>query len=92
MKALKNDYIETQVAGIPCIAEITYYNHVEPWSGSAYTCPSDMDYYGYTDVEFQLRDRKGYVAKWLENKMSDKDKENIEQEIIEYMGSGLEDY
>jgi hypothetical protein len=42
---------------------------VPAWKGSAHTCPSSDDYYGYTEIEFELYDRKGYHAKWLEAKL-----------------------
>jgi len=45
------------------------------------TWDSADDYYGYTEMEWELLDRKGYPAKWLENKLTDDDIERIESEI-----------
>ena len=33
---------------------ITYYVVVPPWKGSAQTCDNDMDFYGYTDMEYDI--------------------------------------
>lgn len=42
-----------------------------------------MDCYGYTEVEFEVLDRRGYPAPWLERKLNSGDKNAIEQEIID---------
>jgi hypothetical protein len=42
-----------------------------------------MDYYGYHEVEFDVYDRRGYRAAWLERKMTDEDRARIETEILE---------
>ena len=75
--------LEPRISGIPCLVEMTYYVNVKPWKGSAHNCPSDLDYYGYTEVEFEVFDRKGYKAGWLENKLTSEDRERIELELIE---------
>ena len=77
--------IETRVAGIPCIAEVTHYFRQPPHRGSAHTCDSDQDYYGYTECEFDILDRRGRPAPWLERKATDADRESIEQEITEHI-------
>ena len=86
------DY-EITVCGIPCGVVIESFNDVPPWKGSASTCPSDVDYYGYVDIEWFLIDRKGYPAKWLERKM---DKEGlryeVEVEIIDLRKNDYEEY
>jgi len=71
----------TQIAGIPCQIEVTYWNHQEPLGRN---CDSDWDCYGYTDCEFDVLDRKGYKAPWLEAKMTDSDKERIITELEAY--------
>jgi hypothetical protein len=43
-----------------------------------------LDYYGYTESEWEVLDRKGYKAAWLERKLSSKDESRIESEIAEY--------
>ena len=48
---------------------------------------SDWDYYGYTEVEMDLLDRKGYPAAWLEKKLTDSDREELKNEAINYLRS-----
>ena len=76
------DLIEASIQGIPCLVHPTYVLVVPPWKGSAHTCPSDLDYYGYAEVEFDVYDRKGYPAAWLERKMDQDDREKIEDLIL----------
>ena len=74
--------IETRIQGIPCLVEMTSGSYQKPYSGSAYNCETDWDYYGgWSDVEYQVYDRRGRPAPWLEKKISPKD----DQEIIELL-------
>ena len=73
--------IDTKIQGIPCLVEVTTFINVEPWKGSPHTCPSSDDYYGYTEIEYDVLDRKGYRAKWLERKMTDRDVERVKEDI-----------
>jgi hypothetical protein len=76
--------IDTHIQGIPCQVEMTGGHYVKPWQGSAYNCPSDWDYYGgWFDVEFEIYDRKGYRAKWLEKKMTAADEQRIIEELTQ---------
>jgi hypothetical protein len=77
-----NYLMESNVDGIPCLIGIGYYNKVK---GNPYTWDSDMDYYGYEEMEWEVLDRKGYSAKWLEKKLTDNITNRIETEISEYM-------
>ena len=77
--------IETRVSGIPCIAKVTHFFRQAPHRGSAHTCDSDMDYYGYTECEFEILDRRGKPAAWLGRKVTDDDRQRIEQEITEQL-------
>ncbi len=81
----ENMEIETRVSGIPCIAKVTHFFRQAPHRGSAHTCDSDMDYYGYTECEFEILDRRGRPAAWLERKVTDDDRQRIEQEITEQL-------
>jgi hypothetical protein len=74
--------IETRVAGIPCIIGVTYFNSVR--GSYSYHAASDLDYYGYTECDFDVLDRRGRPAAWLERKMDDNMRSRIEQEIAEY--------
>lgn len=79
--------IESKIQGIPCLIEVTTFKSVKPWKGSPQTCPSSDDYYGYNEIEFEVLDRKGYKAAWLERKMTKEDKARIESEILEQGGN-----
>ena len=58
-----------------------------------YNAPSDWDYHGYTEIEFEVFDRKGYKASWLKRKMSEGDKAAIEEVILlDYAARQDDDY
>lgn len=79
----KRQTIESTVAGIPCLIEITYFTKVE----GSFRCsaPSDMDYYGYVESEWNVCDRRGRAAPWLERKLTNDDRSRIEAEIEAFM-------
>lgn len=86
----KQDYIAEipyRIQGIPCLIGVIHFYYQKPFRGSPHHCDSDWDYYGYTEVEYDILDRKGYYAKWLLNKLTPSDKENIEGEIKKYYTS-----
>lgn len=76
--------LDSEIDGIPCQIAVLEFEHVKPWRGPAYTAPSDLDYYGYVAMEWIVLDRKGYLAEWLADKLTDEDETRIEQEIIGY--------
>lgn len=75
--------IRTTIQGIPCIVEETHIYYTKPSFKPACLCDSPSEFYGDYEVEFDVFDRKGYRAAWLERKMTDKDRERIEQEILD---------
>ena len=77
--------IQTRVAGIPCLARATYHYHQAPHKGSAHTCDSDMDFYGYDDLAFDVLDQRGRPAPWLERKLTDADNSRIAGELLAAM-------
>lgn len=73
--------IETRISGIPCLVEADVYGSRGSYS---YNAASDWDYYGYVEVgELTIMDRRGRPAPWLEVKLTDKEIERIECELIE---------
>jgi hypothetical protein len=73
--------LSTHVQGIPCLVDPV---RVRRYPGSfSYNAASDLDYYGYDEVEFDVYDRRGRAAPWLEVKMTRDDVERIEGEILE---------
>jgi hypothetical protein len=75
--------IESKVAGIPCLIGVTEFSVVR--GSYSYNAPSDMDYYGYTESCWEVLDRRGRPADWLERKLTDADRSRIDQEIEEAM-------
>lgn len=78
-------YIDSRVAGIPCQIEVVTYERVR--GSFSYNAPSDLDYSGYTDCEWNVCDRRGRPAAWLERKLTRDDERRIEGEIEEYFSS-----
>ena len=72
--------IESTVAGIPCLVQIDRVFVQRPLGPSA---DSDLDCYGYAEVEFTVLDRRGRPAPWLSKKLTAPEIERIENEILE---------
>jgi hypothetical protein len=75
--------IEGTVCGIPCIIAVTDYEGYTPAyvSGPPENCyPSE----GGTG-DFEILDRKGYRAKWLERKLTANEERHIQEAIFDYM-------
>ena len=70
-----------KIQGIPCVIEVTHFHHQKRDLGA----DNPYDFYGYTDVEFRVLDRRGNHAQWLENKLDKDDVLEIEQKIIDDM-------
>jgi hypothetical protein len=75
--------IESTVAGIPCLIGVTEFSSVR--GSYSYHADSDMDYYGYTESEWVVLDRRGRPAAWLERKLTNADRSRIEQEVADTM-------
>jgi hypothetical protein len=73
--------IETRIAGIPAKIGVT---HVYRQSGSLMQNEvSDLDYYGYMEFDYEILDMRGKRAVWLERKLTDSIRTQIEQQIAE---------
>lgn len=77
--------METRIAGIPCKVELTHC-FIQPPLGPQ--CDSDLDCYGYREVEFDVLDRGGRPAPWLERKMSDSERVLIEDLLLKDFEDG----
>ncbi len=75
--------IEHRVCGIPCIIGVTDYEGYMP----AYTSGLPENCYPAEggSGEFEILDRKGYRAKWLEKKLTARDEDAIQELIYEHM-------
>lgn len=80
----------SQVAGIPCIIRVDHYFKQDAWNGSSWSCDSDMDYYGYEEIEYTVLDRKGYKADWLSRKITPKDHVRITREISDAVAEDMD--
>ena len=78
-KQLKAD-LETTVAGMPAGIKIDRFFVQKPMGRMA---DSDLDCFGYKEIEFTVLDRKGYVAPWLQSRMTAADIDRIETMILE---------
>lgn len=76
--------IQHRVAGIPCLIGVFSYDRVR--GSYSYHADSDLDYYGYTESEWEILDRKGYPAPWLERKLNDRERDMIEEELFLHFG------
>jgi hypothetical protein len=73
--------IEHRVAGIPCLIGVSSYEHTPGTYSSR--ADSDYEYYGWTDADWQILDRRGRPAAWLERKLKEDDRREIEDIIHE---------
>ncbi len=74
---------EHRVCGIPCIIEVTHFDSVK--GSYSYNAPSDMDYYGYTECEYEVLDRRGRPAPWLQRKVTDAIDSDIQEAIARHL-------
>lgn len=83
---------DTRVCRIPAKVGILSFNKVPAFRGNSMVCFSDLDYYGYTEAEFEILDRKGRKAEWLERKMTEHDYDKAEAEVVDYMENKYDPY
>lgn len=75
--------IEHTVCGIPCIIGVINYEPYVP----AYTSGLPENCYPAEGGcgDYDILDRRGYRAAWLERKVDAQEEENIQQAIFDYM-------
>lgn len=78
-----NELVPVRIAGIPAAVRVT--RHVAVRGSFSRNAPSDLDYYGYTESDWEVCDSRGRAAPWLERKMTDADRERIEEAVDEWM-------
>lgn len=76
--------VEARAAGIPCLLRVDAFRHQPPMGPRA---DSDVDCYGWTEVEYTVCDRRGRPAPWLERKLTARDHQDLELAAIEGMSS-----
>lgn len=73
--------METKINEIPCTVDYTIRGKYKPAKIDA--DPDSCYEAEYPEVEFTVCDRNGRPAPWLEAKMTDEDRQRIENEILE---------
>ena len=81
MKKQTGDF-KTRIKGIPCQIRIDNYHKIK--GNYRWDAPSDVDFYGCTESSFTVLDSKGYVAGWLQNKMTADDEQSVFDQIEEF--------
>ena len=76
------DEFEWRVQGIPCLVRVTYHYRQSPVTVDRRKAQLPEDLYGLEDVRFEILDRKGYTAEWLNEKMTTREEDRIKEEII----------
>ena len=74
---------ETTVCGIPCIIRVLSWDEYRPayLGGAPENCyPAEGG-----SGDFEILDRKGYRAKWLEKKLTARDEDAIQELIYDHM-------
>lgn len=75
--------VPCRVQGIPCLIGVTHYNAVRgSYSSNA---PSDLDFYGYVECEWDVLDQRGRPAPWLAKKLTADDTDQINAVIADHM-------
>lgn len=69
-----NDYA-IRAHGIPAIARVYSYT---PYTPASWTAPADGP-----EADWQLLDRRGRPAAWLEKILTPREKEDLETEVLE---------
>ena len=67
--------IHARVAGIPALISVTAYSPGRParlWGHPDSWAPPE-----YAEIEFQILDRRGRPAPWLERKLTDADRQTL---------------
>jgi hypothetical protein len=75
--------IDVRVCGIPAIARVLHYRPYEPAYRRGH--PDNWEPASPPEIDFEILDRRGRPAPWLERKLTDAERERIERELIEYL-------
>ena len=70
--------MKTTICGIPCEIEVIHYYRQPPNPRA----DNPDDFYGYTELEFNVLDRRSRPAPWLEAKLNDAQTERIKSEFL----------
>jgi len=72
---------DTRIAGIPCQCQVIYCRpYIPAKTTKARLGGAEPPY--YDDFIYRILDRKGYLAPWLERKITNKDEERLFNEYM----------
>jgi hypothetical protein len=77
---------DSRVAGIPCQIGVVNYEKHAPMS--VHKAHSDLEFYGYSEANYVVLDRRGRPAPWLQRKLDDDS--SILEQIDELMGGSCD--
>ena len=81
---------KTRVCGIPCIVRVLSWEYYRPARTDG---PPDYCYPAEGgEGDWEILDRKGRPAAWLERKMTEEDRSAISREVFEHMENQTDDY
>jgi len=75
--------IDVRVCGIPAIARVLHYRPYEPAYRRGH--PDNWEPASPPEIDFEILDRRGRPAPWLERKLTERERERIERGLIEYL-------
>lgn len=73
---------KSDIAGIPCMIEVTRYVPEVPTIGGWGSRPEDYSPGADAEVEWIVLDRRGRRAEWLERKLTPAERDRIDSEAI----------
>jgi len=75
--------LEVRVCGIPAIARVLHYRPYEPAYRRGH--PDNWEPASPPEIDFEILDRRGRPAPWLQRKLSARDMDELACELIERM-------
>ena len=73
--------VDVTARGIPCLANVKHYAF---FKGRGFYADSDWDAEDHLELDFDIVDRRGRPAAWITDKMTDKDWEYVEEQILQH--------
>lgn len=71
--------MKTTISGIPCEIEVIHFYRQPPNPRA----DNPDDFHGYTELEFNVLDRRGRPAPWLELKLDEAQTARIKGELLD---------
>ena len=75
--------IDVLVCGIPAIARVLHYRPYEPAYRRGH--PDNWEPASPPEIDFEILDRRGRPAPWLDRKLNNEARARLERELIEYL-------